>query len=86
VPGLDAAIALANDTEFGLGSNIWTDDPDEQERFIRDVEAGQVFVNGMTTSYPELPFGGVKASGYGRELSDLGMREFMNIKTVWVAA
>ncbi|HET6875988.1 MAG TPA: NADP-dependent succinic semialdehyde dehydrogenase [Jatrophihabitans sp.] len=86
VPDLDAAVALANDTPFGLGSNIWTDVPEEQERFIRDVEAGMVFVNGMTTSYPELPFGGVKESGYGRELTELGMREFMNIKTVWVGA
>jgi succinate-semialdehyde dehydrogenase/glutarate-semialdehyde dehydrogenase len=84
VPDLDAAIELANDSEFGLGSNIWTDDPAEQERFVRDVEAGMVFVNGMTTSYPELPFGGVKTSGYGRELTELGMREFMNIKSVWV--
>ena len=84
VPDLDAAIALANDSEFGLGSNIWTDDPAEREQFIRDVEAGMVFVNGMTTSYPELPFGGVKTSGYGRELTELGMREFMNIKSVWV--
>jgi succinate-semialdehyde dehydrogenase/glutarate-semialdehyde dehydrogenase len=86
VPDLDAAIALANDSEFGLGSNIWTDDPDEQQRFVRGVEAGMVFVNGMTTSYPELPFGGVKTSGYGRELTELGMREFMNIKSVWVGA
>jgi succinate-semialdehyde dehydrogenase/glutarate-semialdehyde dehydrogenase len=84
VPDLDAAIELANDSEFGLGSNIWTDDPAEQQQFIRDVEAGMVAVNGMTTSYPELPFGGVKTSGYGRELTELGMREFMNIKSVWV--
>jgi succinate-semialdehyde dehydrogenase/glutarate-semialdehyde dehydrogenase len=84
VPDLDAAIELANDTEFGLGSNIWTDDRAEQERFVRDVQAGMVFVNGMTTSYPELPFGGVRTSGYGRELTELGMREFMNIKSVWV--
>jgi succinate-semialdehyde dehydrogenase/glutarate-semialdehyde dehydrogenase len=86
VPDLDAAIELANDSDFGLGSNIWTDDPAEQERFVRDVEAGMVFVNGMTTSYPELPFGGVKTSGYGRELTELGMREFMNIKSVWIGA
>jgi succinate-semialdehyde dehydrogenase / glutarate-semialdehyde dehydrogenase len=86
VPDLDAAIDVANDNEFGLGSNIWTDDRAERERFIRDVEAGMVFVNGMTTSYPELPFGGVKASGYGRELTELGMREFVNIKSVWVGA
>ncbi|HEY4569899.1 MAG TPA: NADP-dependent succinic semialdehyde dehydrogenase [Kribbella sp.] len=86
VPDIGAAIELANDTEFGLGSNIWTDDPVEQERFVTDVQAGMVFVNGMTTSYPELPFGGVKTSGYGRELTELGMREFMNIKSVWVGA
>ncbi|HKC28719.1 MAG TPA: aldehyde dehydrogenase family protein, partial [Jatrophihabitans sp.] len=86
VPDLDAAIELANDTEFGLGSNIWSDDPAERERFVRDVEAGMVFVNGMTTSYPEMPFGGVKSSGYGRELTELGMREFMNIKSVWIGA
>jgi succinate-semialdehyde dehydrogenase/glutarate-semialdehyde dehydrogenase len=86
VPDLEAAIELANDSEFGLGSNIWTDDAAERELFVRDVEAGMVFVNGMTTSYPELPFGGVKASGYGRELTELGMREFLNIKSVWVGA
>ncbi|MDX6224143.1 MAG: succinate-semialdehyde dehydrogenase / glutarate-semialdehyde dehydrogenase [Frankiales bacterium] len=85
VDSLDAAIELANDTDFGLGSNIWTTEPSEAERFIRDSEAGAVFVNGMTTSYPQLPFGGVKASGYGRELSAHGIREFCNIKAVWVS-
>ena len=86
VHDLDQAVELANDTVFGLGSNIWTDDPAEQDRFIQDVEAGAVYVNGMVTSYPELPFGGVKTSGYGRELAAHGIREFCNIKTVWVGA
>ncbi|MCW2607772.1 MAG: Aldehyde Dehydrogenase [Frankiales bacterium] len=84
VADLDEAVALANDTVFGLGSNAWTSDPAEQDRFVRDLEAGAVFVNGMTSSFPPLPFGGVKQSGYGRELAAHGMREFTNVKSVWV--
>ncbi|WP_035856776.1 NADP-dependent succinic semialdehyde dehydrogenase [Cryptosporangium arvum] len=80
----EEAIAIANSTDFGLGSNVWTTDPVEQERAVNDLEAGAVFVNGMVTSYPELPFGGIKTSGYGRELSAQGIREFCNVKTVWV--
>ncbi|MFI6825263.1 NADP-dependent succinic semialdehyde dehydrogenase [Micromonospora sp. NPDC050187] len=84
VSSYDEAVEVANGTSFGLGANAWTRDPEEQERFATDLDAGSVFVNGMTTSYPQLPFGGVRNSGYGRELSALGMREFCNVKTVWV--
>ena len=84
VPDIDAAIELANGTEFGLGANAWTNDEAEQARFTRDLVAGMVFINGNVTSYPELPFGGVKTSGYGRELFHQGIREFCNIKSVWI--
>ena len=83
---IDAALDIANSTEFGLGANAWTDDEAERERFIQDLAAGMVFVNGNVTSYPELPFGGVKNSGFGRELSYHGIREFCNVKTVWAGA
>ncbi len=83
VADIDGAIELANGTEFGLGANAWTSDETEQDRFICDLAAGMVFINGNVTSYPELPFGGVRTSGHGRELSHHGIREFCNIKTVW---
>ena len=84
VADIEEAIELANGTEFGLGANAWTNDDTERSRFIRDLVAGMVFVNGNVTSYPQLPFGGVKTSGHGRELFVQGIREFCNIKAVWV--
>ncbi len=84
VPDLDGAIGLANCSPYGLGASAWTQVPAEAERFLRELEAGSVFINGMVKSDPRLPFGGIKRSGYGRELSREGILEFVNTKTVWI--
>ena len=79
------AVRLANDSTFGLGASLWTRDRERAERLAAAIDAGSVFVNGVVKSDPRLPFGGIKRSGYGRELSEYGIREFVNIKSVWIA-
>jgi succinate-semialdehyde dehydrogenase / glutarate-semialdehyde dehydrogenase len=85
VPDIEAALDVANSTTFGLGSSVWTGDDEEVRRCVEGIEAGAVFVNAMVASMPEMPFGGIKRSGYGRELSEVGLKEFANTKTVWIA-
>jgi len=80
----EEALALANDTVYGLGSNVWTGDVERGKRMADRLEAGMVYVNGMVASEPALPFGGVKRSGYGRELSEYGLMEFQNVQTLWI--
>lgn len=85
VRDINEALQVANSTQYGLGSSCWTSDPDEQEYCIEKLEAGSVFINSIVASSPQMPFGGIKRSGYGRELSELGIKEFCNAKSVWIA-
>jgi succinate-semialdehyde dehydrogenase/glutarate-semialdehyde dehydrogenase len=84
VSDADAAIRLANQSEFGLGAALWSRDVVRARQMARRIDAGAVFINGMVASDPRLPFGGIKQSGYGRELGSYGLREFVNIKTLWI--
>jgi succinate-semialdehyde dehydrogenase/glutarate-semialdehyde dehydrogenase len=84
-PDVQAAIAMANRTQYGLGASVWTGDAEERRRLVEGVDAGMVYVNGMVASAPEVPFGGIKRSGYGRELAGLGIKEFCNAKAVRTA-
>ncbi|MEE8417065.1 MAG: aldehyde dehydrogenase family protein, partial [candidate division Zixibacteria bacterium] len=85
VKDADEAVAVANDSEFGLGGSVWSRDIEKAEYVARRIESGAVFINGMAKSDPRLPFGGIKKSGYGRELSHYGIKEFVNVKTIWIA-